>query len=82
MAAVICESMAKKNHQLITNRPPERVALVIQYAGSNLCGWQKQPFGRTVQSEIERAIEKSMVLVGQIVAFMLLLRSPILIILV
>ena len=50
--------MAKKNHQLITNSPTERVALVIQYAGANLCGWQKQPFGRTVQSEIERAIAK------------------------
>ncbi len=58
MTPVICESMAKKNHQLITNRPSERVALVIQYAGANLCGWQKQPFGRAVQSEIERAIEK------------------------
>ncbi len=49
--------MAKKNHQLITNSQTERVALVIQYSGANLCGWQKQPFGRTVQSEVEKAIE-------------------------
>jgi tRNA pseudouridine38-40 synthase len=50
--------MAAKNHKLITNSPAERVALVIQYAGTHLYGWQKQPAGRTVQSEIERAIAK------------------------
>ena len=50
--------MAAKNHKLITNSPAERVALVIQYAGTNLYGWQKQPQGRTVQAEIERAIAK------------------------
>lgn len=48
--------MAAKHHKLITNRPTERVALVIQYAGTHLYGWQKQPQGRTVQAEIERAI--------------------------
>ena len=50
--------MAAKNHKLITNSPAERVALVIQYAGTHLYGWQKQPQGRTVQAEIERAIAK------------------------
>jgi tRNA pseudouridine38-40 synthase len=50
--------MAAKNHKLITNSPAERVALVIQYAGTHLYGWQKQPAGRTVQAEIERAIAK------------------------
>jgi tRNA pseudouridine38-40 synthase len=49
--------MATKNHNLITNSQTERVALVIQYSGANLCGWQKQPHGRTVQSEVEKAIE-------------------------
>jgi tRNA pseudouridine38-40 synthase len=48
--------MAAKNHKLITNGKTERVALVIQYTGTNLYGWQKQPRGRTVQSELERAI--------------------------
>jgi tRNA pseudouridine38-40 synthase len=48
--------MAAKNHKLITNSKTERVALVIQYAGTHLYGWQKQPQGRTVQSEIELAI--------------------------
>ncbi len=48
--------MAKRNHKLITNRPTQRVALVIQYAGTHLYGWQKQPQGRTVQSEVENAI--------------------------
>jgi tRNA pseudouridine38-40 synthase len=50
--------MAAKNHKLITNRPTERVALVIQYAGTHLYGWQKQSQGRTVQAEIERAISE------------------------
>jgi tRNA pseudouridine38-40 synthase len=50
--------MAKRNHKLITNSQTERVALVIQYAGTHLYGWQKQPKGRTVQSEIENAIEQ------------------------
>jgi tRNA pseudouridine38-40 synthase len=50
--------MARKNHKLITNSKPQRVALVIQYIGTHLYGWQKQPHGRTVQSEIEGAIAK------------------------
>ena len=49
--------MATKNHKLITNSQTERVALVIQYSGANLYGWQRHPRGRTVQSEIEKAIE-------------------------
>lgn len=34
----------------------QRIALVIQYLGTNFCGWQRQPNRTTVQSEIERAI--------------------------
>jgi tRNA pseudouridine38-40 synthase len=48
--------MAANNHKLISNSNTERIALVIQYAGTHLYGWQKQPQGRTVQSEIETAI--------------------------
>ncbi len=48
--------MTTDRHQLITNSPAERVALVVQYAGTHLYGWQKQSRGRTVQSEIESAI--------------------------
>lgn len=48
--------MATKNHKLITNSPPQRIALVVQYAGTHLYGWQRQTRGRTVQSEIESAI--------------------------
>lgn len=33
-----------------------RVALVIQYLGTHFQGWQRQPQGRTVQEEIEKAI--------------------------
>jgi tRNA pseudouridine38-40 synthase len=48
--------MAAKHHKLISNDRSERIALVIQYAGTHLYGWQKQAQGRTVQSEIETAI--------------------------
>ena len=34
----------------------QRIALVIQYLGTNFHGWQRQPNRITVQSEIERAI--------------------------
>jgi tRNA pseudouridine38-40 synthase len=34
----------------------QRVALVIQYLGTNFHGWQRQPNQRTVQEEIEKAI--------------------------
>jgi tRNA pseudouridine38-40 synthase len=34
----------------------QRVALVIQYTGTNFHGWQRQPNQRTVQEEIETAI--------------------------
>ncbi len=34
----------------------ERIALVIQYIGTNYHGWQRQPQGATVQEEIEKAI--------------------------
>ena len=33
-----------------------RIALVVQYVGTNFCGWQRQPCERTVQGEIEAAI--------------------------
>ncbi|MFY7805279.1 MAG: tRNA pseudouridine(38-40) synthase TruA [Limnoraphis robusta] len=34
----------------------KRIALVIQYQGTDFNGWQRQPNGRTVQEEIETAI--------------------------
>ena len=34
----------------------QRIALVIQYIGTNFHGWQRQPNQRTVQEEIETAI--------------------------
>ncbi|MGB8687523.1 MAG: tRNA pseudouridine(38-40) synthase TruA [Microcoleus sp.] len=40
---------------LITNHK-QRVALVIQYLGTDFHGWQRQPNQRTVQEEIETAI--------------------------
>ncbi|MBW4521903.1 MAG: tRNA pseudouridine(38-40) synthase TruA [Scytolyngbya sp. HA4215-MV1] len=41
-----------------TNLPPmKRIALVIQYLGTHFHGWQRQPNQRTVQEEIEVAIQ-------------------------
>lgn len=34
----------------------ERVALVVQYLGTNFHGWQRQPNHRSVQEELEKAI--------------------------
>ncbi|MGK7877737.1 MAG: tRNA pseudouridine(38-40) synthase TruA [Xenococcaceae cyanobacterium] len=39
-------------------REKQRIALVIQYLGTNFHGWQRQPNQRTVQEEIEKAIAK------------------------
>ena len=36
----------------------QRIALVIQYRGTHFHGWQRQVQERTVQAEIERAIQK------------------------
>jgi tRNA pseudouridine38-40 synthase len=47
----------------LANNPAEfgqstqRVALVVQYSGSQLHGWQWQPNARTVQGDIESAIQ-------------------------
>ncbi len=42
---------------LESSRSLQRVALVIQYLGTHFHGWQRQPNHRTVQEEIETAIE-------------------------
>ncbi len=36
----------------------KRVALVIQYLGTNFYGWQRQPHHRTVQEEIEKCLSQ------------------------
>lgn len=33
------------------------IMLKIEYDGTNFCGWQKQPKGRTVENELQKAIE-------------------------
>lgn len=38
-------------------RSTERIALLLQYSGTNYCGWQVQPSLRTVQGELEQAIQ-------------------------
>lgn len=35
-----------------------RIALGVEYDGSNYCGWQSQPDGRTVQDELQRALSQ------------------------
>ena len=37
----------------------KNIKLIIEYDGSNFCGWQRQPKGRTVQKVIETAIFKA-----------------------
>lgn len=46
------------NHQLSEQKTPStpRIALIIQYIGTNYNGWQRQPIGKTIQGEIENAI--------------------------
>lgn len=34
------------------------IKLLIEYDGTHFCGWQRQVEGRTVQEEIEKALEK------------------------
>jgi tRNA pseudouridine38-40 synthase len=47
------------NSNLLTYNPQpnvQRVALVIQYLGTNFYGWQRQPHHRSVQEEIEKVL--------------------------
>ncbi|NJP08534.1 MAG: tRNA pseudouridine(38-40) synthase TruA [Leptolyngbyaceae cyanobacterium RU_5_1] len=39
------------------SQPTQRIALVIQYLGTRFHGWQWQPNHRTVQEELEKALE-------------------------
>ena len=41
------------------------IKLTIEYDGTEYVGWQRQPSGRTVQEEIERALEAAGVRDGQ-----------------
>lgn len=41
---------------ILMSTASSRVALVIQYLGTNFYGWQRQPHHRTVQAEIETAL--------------------------
>ncbi len=43
-----------------TSQPTQRVALVLQYLGTHFHGWQWQPNHRTVQEELEIALEKAL----------------------
>ena len=38
----------------------KRIALIIQYSGNRFHGWQRQPYRRTVQADIENTITKSL----------------------
>lgn len=49
-----------RQSQIENPKSMQRVALVIQYVGTNFHGWQRQPNQRTVQEEIETAISTVM----------------------
>lgn len=34
----------------------KNIKIIIQYEGTNYCGWQRQNIGRTIQGEIEKSI--------------------------
>ena len=36
-----------------------RIALGIEYDGTGFFGWQVQPYGRSVQSELEKALARA-----------------------
>lgn len=36
------------------------IRLVVEYNGANFCGWQYQPNGRSIQSELNRVLEISL----------------------
>ncbi|BDA39253.1 tRNA pseudouridine synthase A [cyanobacterium endosymbiont of Braarudosphaera bigelowii] len=48
-------SISNKQSQLV-----KRIALIIQYSGNRFHGWQRQPYHRTVQEDIENTIAKSL----------------------
>lgn len=52
------------SRQLLYNGHMKRILLTIEYDGANYSGWQKQPNVKTIQGEIEHAIETS---IGQTV---------------
>lgn len=43
-------------HATELGQPTQRIALVVQYVGTQLHGWQWQPNARTVQGEIEQSL--------------------------
>lgn len=47
-----------KNNEINENSKVRNIKLIISYDGTNFFGWQRQPKGRTVQGEIESALEK------------------------
>lgn len=36
----------------------QKIKLTIEYVGTDFCGWQSQPNGKSVQDEVERALGK------------------------
>ena len=50
------QSLPKAKEKKADNSLKQKVALVIQYLGTNFHGWQRQPQTRTVQAELEDAL--------------------------
>jgi tRNA pseudouridine(38-40) synthase len=57
MNASVSTSSFSTSSEINLSEKPQRIALVIQYLGTCFHGWQRQLNQRTVQEEIEQAIE-------------------------
>lgn len=57
MSVVFPSKVLESNETEFNSEQTQRVALVIQYLGTHFHGWQRQLKQRTVQEEIEQAIQ-------------------------
>jgi tRNA pseudouridine38-40 synthase len=57
MSPKLSESIATVDAKPLQFEATQRVALIIQYLGTDFHGWQRQPHLRTVQEEIEHVLQ-------------------------
>lgn len=57
MSGRLSKPISIVDSEMSASKPIQRIALVIQYLGTHFHGWQRQLHHRTVQEEIEKALE-------------------------